>query len=136
MKQFKQQLTFPGTAFSSEERDQFGLRGLLPAKVETLDLQAQRCILQIRTFTSNLEKYVYLLSLKDRNETLFYYVLTLHMQELLPIVYTPTVGEACQKFGTIWRTSQGMYFSVEDKGAYRQMLDNWHDTPDIIGKFV
>jgi len=97
-----------------------------------MELQAQRCLFQIRTCHTDLERYVYLQSLKDRNETLFYFVLISNLKELLPIVYTPTVGEACLKFGALWRTTSGMYFSREDKGYFREIVNNWKNDVDII----
>eukprot|EP01027_Heterolobosea_sp_BB2_P014898 GEZU01021367.1.p1 GENE.GEZU01021367.1~~GEZU01021367.1.p1 ORF type:complete len:526 (+),score=230.69 GEZU01021367.1:92-1669(+) len=108
------------------------IAGLLPPKVENLDEQVTRCVAQARAFQTPLEKYIYLSSLLQRNQTLFYAVLNKHLEEFMPIVYTPTVGEACQKFNFLFRGAQGMYFSIEDKCPIEQMLDNWPATPDII----
>ncbi|EGG16759.1 NADP-dependent malate dehydrogenase [Cavenderia fasciculata] len=122
-----------GTAFTREERDKLGLRGLLPPREETIEDQAERCLVQFHSFGSNLEKYVFLNCLRDRNETLFYYLLTNNLELMMPIVYTPTVGEACQKFGNEFRFAQGMYFATQDRGEIRRMLDNWPNKDvDII----
>lgn len=121
-----------GTAFPQHERTKLGLNGLLPAKIETIDLQRERVVLQMRQITSPIQKYVFVSSLKERNETLFYNVLLHNLAELLPIVYTPTVGQACLDFAHIWRVSDGMYFSSKDMGNIRKMLDNWENEVDII----
>jgi len=120
------------TAFTKDERKQLGLVGLLPHKIETIEEQAARVMNQFRAFSGSLEKYIYVQSLKERNETLFYYVLTRNLEEMLPIVYTPTVGEACINFANIWRTAEGMYISSEMKGSIRSVLDNWDHDVDII----
>merc|ERR1712137_371581 len=114
-----------GTAFCEEERKKLKLRGLLPPVVESLDSQVARALSQFRSFGTNIEKYIYLQSLQNRNETLFYRLVLDNLKETMPIVYTPTVGEACVKFGSNYRTAQGMYFSPEDKGSIREILDNW-----------
>jgi malate dehydrogenase (oxaloacetate-decarboxylating)(NADP+) len=122
-----------GTAFSKEERRTLGLRGLLPPCPLSQDLQADRVISTIRKTTDDLDKYVHLSSLQDRNENLFYYVLRRHLEELMPIVYTPTVGRACQSFGHIYRRSRGLYLSIEDKGSLKEILLNWpHRDVDVI----
>jgi malate dehydrogenase (oxaloacetate-decarboxylating)(NADP+) len=114
-----------GTAFSLEERRSLGLRGLLPPCPLSQDTQADRVISNIRKTADDLDKYVQLASLQDRNEHLFYFVLRRHLEELMPIVYTPTVGKACQRFGDIFRRSRGMYLSIEDKGSIKEILLNW-----------
>ena len=114
-----------GRAFSAEERDVLGLRGLLPPKVTTLEEQAEFIITNVRSKPSDLDRYNSLIGLQDRNETLFYRVLIEHLSELLPIVYTPTVGLACQRYGHIYRRSRGMYISDGDKGHVREILGNW-----------
>jgi len=121
-----------GTAFTQNERKSLGLVGLLPHKIETMDEQSKRVMEQFRAFQGTLEKYIYVQSLKERNETLFYYVLTRNLEEMLPIVYTPTVGEACLNFANIWRVAEGMYISAEVKGSIRSVLDNWEQEVDII----
>ncbi|EGC40509.1 malic enzyme [Dictyostelium purpureum] len=122
-----------GTGFNDEERNKLALKGLLPPKVETLQEQSDRALSQFTSFTNNLEKYIFLNCLRDRNETLFYYLLMNNLELMFPIIYTPTVGEACQKFGNEFRFAQGMYFATQDKGSIRSMMDNWPaDGVDII----
>ncbi|KYQ94253.1 NADP-dependent malate dehydrogenase (oxaloacetate-decarboxylating) [Tieghemostelium lacteum] len=122
-----------GTGFSQEERNRYALRGLLPPKQESIKEQSARCYQQFISFQNDLDKYIYLNSLRDRNETLFYHLLMNNLELMFPIVYTPTVGEACQKFGNEFRFAQGMYFASGDKGHMRSMMDNWvNDQVDII----
>jgi malate dehydrogenase (oxaloacetate-decarboxylating)(NADP+) len=113
------------TAFTEAERVALGLGGLLPPAVETVNLQAQRALQQLGHKTTDLERYIYLLQLLDANETLFYHVLMSDPARFLPIVYDPTVGEACLKFGHIYRRPRGMYVSVKQKGRVREVLGNW-----------
>jgi len=119
-----------GTGFSAGEREAFGLRGLLPARVLSLKDQAARILENLRKKPTDLEKYVYLTDLADRNETLFYRILLDNLEELMPIVYTPTVGQACQQYGHIFRRPRGLYISSEDRGHIAPILDNW-PTKDI-----
>jgi malate dehydrogenase (oxaloacetate-decarboxylating)(NADP+) len=122
-----------GTAFSEAERQALGLRGLLPPKVMTQELQASRIITNLRAKTSDLDRYVALVALQDRNELLFYRVILDHLEELMPIIYTPTVGKACQEFGHIFRRPRGLYISAYDRGHIREVLRNWpHDDVRII----
>jgi malate dehydrogenase (oxaloacetate-decarboxylating)(NADP+) len=114
-----------GTAFSLEERERLGLFGLLPPAVETLDRQAERVLGHLDQKPSDLERYIYLTGLLDRNETLFYRVVMSDPARFLPIVYDPTVGEACLKFGHIYRRSRGMYVSYDMKGKVAAVLRNW-----------
>jgi malate dehydrogenase (oxaloacetate-decarboxylating)(NADP+) len=114
-----------GTAFSPYERKILGLRGLLPPKSISQDVQADRIIENMRKKPDDLEKYIHMVSLQDRNENLFYYVVQRHLEELMPIIYTPTVGKACQLFGHIYRRPRGLYISMEDKGHIREILLNW-----------
>ena len=114
-----------GTAFSQAERDALGLRGLLPPSVLDQRHQVERVLENLRRKPSDLERYIFLAALQDRNETLFYRVLVDHLEELMPIVYTPTVGEACQQFGHIFRRSRGLFVSAEDRGRVLQLLANW-----------
>ncbi|HXV90817.1 MAG TPA: NAD-dependent malic enzyme [Gemmatimonadales bacterium] len=114
-----------GTAFTDAERDALGLRGLLPPRVFTMDEQAARVMENYRRKTTDLEKYIHLIALQDRNETLFYRTVLDHVDEMLPIIYTPTVGEACRNFGHIFRRARGLYVSATDKGRMRAVLRNW-----------
>lgn len=100
-----------GTAFSEEERETFELTGLFPDRVSNLEIQTERSYGHFCAKTTNLEKYIYLISLQDRMETLFYRLLVDHLEEMLPIVYTPTVGEACLHFSHIYRRPRGLYIS-------------------------
>lgn len=122
-----------GTAFSEAEREALGLRGLLPPKVMTQDLQVSRIITNLRAKPSDLDRYVALVALQDRNEMLFYRVILDHLEELMPIIYTPTVGKACQEFGHIFRRPRGLYISAYDRGHIREVLRNWpHDDVRIV----
>ena len=114
-----------GTGFSAAEREAFGLRGLLPARVLSLTDQVARIMENLRKKPTDLEKYVHLNDLEDRNETLFYRVLIDNLEELMPIVYTPTVGQACQQYGHIFRRPRGLYLSSKDKGQLADLIDNW-----------
>ncbi len=114
-----------GTAFSEAEREAFGLIGLLPEGVDTDELQLQRVRLQLDQKTSDIERYIFLSSLQDNNETLFYKTLMSDPAHLMPLVYTPTVGEACQKFGHILRRPKGLHLSIRRKGRIREILRNW-----------
>lgn len=122
------------TAFTEAERDALGLRGLLPPRVTTIEQQLLRVMANFAGKTSNLEKYVFLTALQDRNETLFYRALLDHVEEMLPIVYTPTVGEATLKFGQVFRRPRGLYVSADDRGRVAAVLRNWpeHDLRVIV----
>ncbi|KAM3716399.1 NAD-dependent malic enzyme [Dirofilaria immitis] len=116
-----------GMAFSLFERQYLGIHGLLPAAFETEELQVYRVICQLRAENDDLLKYVILDSLQDQNEKLYYRVVIEHIKELLPIVYTPTVGLACQKFGYIFRRPKGIYITINDNSVNKiyQILSNW-----------
>jgi malate dehydrogenase (oxaloacetate-decarboxylating)(NADP+) len=114
-----------GTAFPEAERDALGLRGLLPPRVCTLDQQTLRVLENLRRKPNDLEKYIFMMGLLDRNETLFYRVLLDHLTELMPIIYTPTVGQACLEYGHIFRRSRGLFISANDRGRIPQILQNW-----------
>ncbi len=114
-----------GTAFTARERDELEFHGLLPPAVCTIEQQLERTYESFQAKPNNLEKFIYLTSLNDRNETLFFRLLYEHMDEMIPIVYTPTVGEACQKFSHIYRRGRGLYIS------YKQL----HNIEKILGNF-
>ncbi len=114
-----------GTAFTEEERDAFKLRGLLPPRVFTLQEQEKRTRENFRGKSSDLEKYIYLISLQDRNETLFYHTVLDNVEEMMPIIYTPTVGDACKQFAHIFRRTRGLYVSAQDRGRVEEILKNW-----------
>jgi malate dehydrogenase (oxaloacetate-decarboxylating)(NADP+) len=116
-----------GTAFSEAERDALGLRGLLPPRVLTPAEQEERILYNFRLQSSPLGQYIYLTGLQDRNETLFYRILVRHLDLMMPVIYTPTVGEACRKFGAIFRRPRGLYVAAGDRGRVRQILRNWPD---------
>jgi len=113
-----------GCSFTLEERDLFGLSGLLPGQVETLEQQAIRMYLQYSEHHSNLGKNIYLNVLHDYNQILFYKLASQHLEEMLPIIYTPTVGEAVQRFSTEMRRPRGLYISYRDRDRIEEILDN------------
>ena len=117
-----------GTAFTTEERERYGLVGLLPDAVEDIDRQAQRVLAHLATKKTDLGRYIYLVGLCDRNETLFYRVVMSDPKRFLPIIYAPTVGEACRKFGHIFRQPRGMYLSIRHKGRVKEILSRWPET--------
>jgi malate dehydrogenase (oxaloacetate-decarboxylating)(NADP+) len=122
-----------GTAFTEPERETFGLRGLLPPRVLTQDLQAQRVMADLHRKSTDLERYIALSALQDRNEMLFYRVVLDHIEELMPIIYTPTVGKACMEFGHIFRRPRGLWISAYDRGHVEEVLRNWpHEDVRII----
>lgn len=114
-----------GSGFTEEERETLGLTGLLPPRVLTLDEQVQRILENLRKQSTDIERYVYLIALEDRNKTLFYRVVLDNIEELMPIVYTPTVGQACLQFGHIFRRPRGVYITAKDKGRIAELLGNW-----------
>eukprot|EP00271_Cylindrocystis_brebissonii_P015062 TRINITY_DN36_c0_g1_i2.p1 TRINITY_DN36_c0_g1~~TRINITY_DN36_c0_g1_i2.p1 ORF type:complete len:661 (+),score=139.93 TRINITY_DN36_c0_g1_i2:118-2100(+) len=114
-----------GLAFTAQERERHYLRGLLPPAIATQELQAERLMERIRRISDPLEKYITMMDTEDRNERLFYRMLIDHVEELMPIVYTPTVGEACQKYGAIFHRPHGLYISIEDRGSILEVIKNW-----------
>src|SRR5262244_4555247 len=114
-----------GTAFTPEERREYGLEGLLPHAVETIDRQLERVMEHLDAKPTDLERYIYLIGLSDRNETLFYRTLMSDPARFVPIVYDPTVADACLAFGHIYRRARGMYVTREMKGRIAEVLRNW-----------
>jgi len=114
-----------GTAFSEAERDALGLRGLLPPNVATQDEQATRVIKNLRRLPTSLEKHIALTALHDRNETLFFRIVTDHPDEITPLIYTPTVGLACQEYGRIFQKPRGLFIGANDRGRVAKLLANW-----------
>ncbi|KGO97296.1 NAD-dependent malic enzyme [Flavobacterium enshiense] len=117
-----------GAAFSMEERREFGLEGLLPDSVETIETQMMRVHKQLNNFEKPINKYIYLMNLYDTNETLFFRAVASKPSVYLPLVYTPTVGEACQAFGHIARRPRGLYISINQKDRIKEILRNWFTT--------
>jgi malate dehydrogenase (oxaloacetate-decarboxylating)(NADP+) len=114
-----------GTAFSRQEREAYGLEGLLPFHVETMETQIHRIQGQLELIETPIKKYIYLSHLQDNNETLFFKTITSEPARFLPLVYTPTVGEACQRFGHIARRPKGLFISILEKDRIRDLLRNW-----------
>jgi len=114
-----------GTAFTEEERDALGLRGLLPPRVHTQEEQIERVLRNVRGKSTELEQYIFMIGLQDRNETLFYRLALDRLEEIMPIIYTPTVGLACQKYGHIFRRPRGIFLSTKDAGRIANVLENW-----------
>ena len=121
-----------GTAFSEEERDEFGLRGLLPAHVFSQEEQAARVLTHLRHLPDDLEKYVALNALHDRNEALFLRVVCDNIDEIQPLIYTPTVGLACQRFGLIFQRPRGVFVGANDRGRIAALLSNWPHQAKLI----
>jgi malate dehydrogenase (oxaloacetate-decarboxylating) len=111
-----------GTAFPASERDEFSLHGLLPPHVGTLDEQVERRLKAFRGLPDDFAKYTFMRDLQDLNETLFYAVITRNIEEMLPIVYTPAVGEGCQRFSEIWRKSRGVFLSYPNRDRIETIL--------------
>ena len=114
-----------GTAFSEQERDTLGLRGLLPAHIFSLQEQAARVLTNLRHLPDDLDKYVALNALHDRNEALFFRVVCDNIDEIQPLIYTPTVGLACQRFGHIFQRPRGLFIGANDRGRVAELLGNW-----------
>lgn len=119
---------FQGLAFTIEERQALGIHGLLPPRVRTQDEQVHLCKIHLDRYKDDLNKYVYLVGLLDRNEKLFFRLLSENVEEMMPLVYTPTVGLACQKFGLIYRRPRGLFITIHDKGHVYEVLKNWPET--------
>jgi malate dehydrogenase (oxaloacetate-decarboxylating)(NADP+) len=121
-----------GTAFTEQERDALGLRGLLPAHVLSMQAQAERVMTNLRRLPNDLEKYVALNGLHDRNEALFFRVVADNIDEIQPLIYTPTVGLACQRFGHIFQRPRGLFISANDRGRIAELLHNWPYVAKLI----
>lgn len=113
------------TAFTEAERDAFGLWGLLPPRIDTIHEQVIRVLENVRRKASDLERYMYMIELQNTNRTLFYRVVVDYLKEMMPILYTPTVGRACQEYAHIFRRPRGIYISANDRGRVKQYLKNW-----------
>ncbi len=114
-----------GAAFTHEERKELGIHGLLPYKISSQDKQVEAVIYALRNMPNDLMRYSNLTFLQDRNERLFYSVIAKHIEEILPIIYTPTVGLACKEFSHIFRLTKGFFITPEDKGEIKELLRNW-----------
>lgn len=121
-----------GTAFTEIERDALGLRGLLPAHIHTQDEQMARFLENMRRLPDPLEKFMALSALHDRNEALFFRVVCDNVDEIMPLIYTPTVGLACQRFGHIFQRPRGMFITINDRGRIAEILRNWPHKAGII----
>ena len=117
-----------GTAFTREERQKYGLSGLLPDIVSSLDMQIQRIEGHIRSLPTDIDRYVYFSDLQERNESLFYHILMRDPVAYMPVVYTPTVGLACQTFGRIYRRPKGLFISARDRGRMVDVMRNWPES--------
>ncbi len=113
-----------GSAFSSEERHNFNLEGLLPHNIETIEEQTARAYEQLCSFNSDIGKHVFLRNIQDTNETLYYRLITQHLEEVMPLIYTPTVGLACQQFSKIYRRKRGLFISYPEREHIEDMLQN------------
>ena len=122
-----------GTAFTARERDELDILGLLPPAIFTIEQQLKRTYESFSAKQTPLEKYIYLASLHDRNEVLYYRLIDEHLYEMLPVVYTPVVGEACQKFSHIFRRGRGLYIGIDQQNNIEKILRNYHATePSVI----
>jgi malate dehydrogenase (oxaloacetate-decarboxylating) len=113
-----------GSAFSLDERDHFNLTGLLPHTIETIEEQSFRAYQQLTSFTNDLDKHIYLRNIQDTNETLFHHLIEQHIEEVMPLIYTPTVGQACEKFSKIYRRKRGLFISYPERDKIDDMLQN------------
>lgn len=114
-----------GTAFTLKERQLMGIHGLVPPCVRTMEEQTIRVLTNFSKRSSDLDRFIYLMALQDRNEKLFYKVLSDNVEQMMPIVYTPTVGLACQQYGVVFRRPRGLFISIKDKGHIYEILCNW-----------
>ena len=113
-----------GSAFTSEERSSFNLTGLLPPRYENINEQVERAYMQYSSFNEDINKHIYLRAIHDNNETLFFKLVQAHLAEMMPIIYTPTVGDACEQFSDIYRSSRGLFISYEERHNIDDILRN------------
>lgn len=113
-----------GSAFTRQERESFNLEGLLPCKIETIDEQKNRVYQQLQSFSNSMDKHIYLRNIQDTNETLYFRLVIEHLEEIMPLIYTPTVGEACQLFSKIYRRKRGLFISYENRDRMDDILQN------------
>lgn len=113
-----------GSAFTERERKSFNLLGLLPPRYESIDEQVKRAYKQYKSFTLPLNKHIYLRAIQDNNETLYYRLVQAHIDEMMPVIYTPTVGEACERFSDIYRSSRGLFISIDEQHMMKDILRN------------
>lgn len=113
-----------GSAFSKEERSNFNLTGLLPPRYESIDEQVERAYLQYNSFKTSINKHIFLRTIHDNNETLFFKLVQSHLTEMMPIIYTPTVGDACEQFSDIYRSSRGLFISYDERDQLDDILRN------------
>ncbi|XP_066994487.2 NADP-dependent malic enzyme [Anabrus simplex] len=117
-----------GLAFTLKERQKLGIHGLMPPRFKTQEEQLELCRLSVERYNEDLNKYLYLVELQDRNERLFFRLLTENVEQMMPIVYTPTVGLACQKFGLIYRRPRGLFVTINDVGHIYNVVRNWPES--------
>ncbi|WP_371376396.1 NAD-dependent malic enzyme [Thalassotalea aquiviva] len=113
-----------GSAFSAEERVSFNLTGLIPPRFETIEEQVERAYMQYSSFRTPMNKHIYLRNIQDKNETLFHALVQAHLEEMMPIIYTPTVGEACERFSDIYRSNRGLFVSYSERHQIDDILHN------------
>ena len=114
-----------GTAFTAEEREKYKLHGLLPPGICSPEDQKERALANMRRKYYDIERYVFLKSLQSRNERLFYQLVINNIEEIMPLIYTPTVGQACKEYGRLFRRPRGLYITIKDLGSVKQVLENW-----------
>lgn len=116
-----------GTSFSPEERQSRNLSGLIPHVIETRDTQVMRAMRMINTRSTNIDKYLYLSGLKATDTDLFYTLLINHVEQLMPLVYTPTIGDVCLQYSTLFTRPEALYISIKQRKSIRTILKNWHN---------
>lgn len=114
-----------GTAFTEEERRKYKLHGLLPPRISTPEEQMERVLQNMRRKYYDIDRYIFLKSLQSRNERLFYQAVIQNIEEIMPLIYTPTVGQACREYNRLFRKPRGLYVTIKDKGHVKEVVDNW-----------